>query len=95
MSMLRKKLAGGIENCLSLGDSKFWYILFEFLVPGQAEVKGNEQVDRLVGTAVISDGCTMDHVDVLHALCEVGKVEDSLGDGDSNTMERLRDVQIR
>jgi hypothetical protein len=33
----------------------------------------------------------MDHADVLHALCEAGRVENSLGDKESITMEKLRD----
>jgi hypothetical protein len=33
----------------------------------------------------------MGHADVLHALCEMGSAEDSLGDSESDTMERLRD----
>jgi hypothetical protein len=32
---------------------------------------------------------------VLHALCEAGRVEDSLGDKESSAMERLRDGQVR
>jgi hypothetical protein len=30
-----------------------------------------------------------------HALREAGRVEDSLGDKDSNTMERLKDGQVK
>jgi hypothetical protein len=41
--------------------------------------------------AVISDGHSMDHADVLHALSEAGRVADSLGDRESDTMEILRD----
>jgi hypothetical protein len=37
----------------------------------------------------------MDHADVLHALREAGGVKDSLGDDESNTMERLRDGQVK
>jgi hypothetical protein len=44
---------------------------------------------------VISDGCAMNHADVLHTLCEAGRVEDTLGDGDSNTLERLRNSQVK
>jgi hypothetical protein len=64
-------------------------------VPGHAGVRGKERADRLAGTALISDGCAMDHVDVLQALSEAGRVEDSLGDKELSTMERLRDVQVK
>jgi hypothetical protein len=37
----------------------------------------------------------MDHADVLPALREVGRMENSLRDGDSNTVERLRDSQVK
>jgi hypothetical protein len=37
----------------------------------------------------------MDHADVLHALREVGRMEDSLGDKESSTLERLRDGQVK
>jgi hypothetical protein len=46
-----------------------------------AGVRGSERDDRLAGTAVISaDGRAKDHADVLNALREAGRVEDSLGD---------------
>jgi hypothetical protein len=32
---------------------------------------------------------------VLHALRQMGRVEDSLGDKESSTMERLRDGQVK
>jgi hypothetical protein len=35
------------------------------------------------------------HSSNTHALREVGKVEHSLGDFESNTMERLRDDQVK
>jgi hypothetical protein len=37
----------------------------------------------------------MEHADVFLALCEVGRMEDSLGNGDSNTMERLKKGQVK
>jgi beta-lactam-binding protein with PASTA domain len=37
----------------------------------------------------------MDHADVLHALRETVRVEDAVGDNESDTMERLRDVQVK
>jgi hypothetical protein len=44
---------------------------------------------------VIADGRAMDHVDVLHAFMMQGRVEDSHGDKESNTMERLRDGLVK
>jgi hypothetical protein len=35
----------------------------------------------------------MNYADVLHAHHEAGRVDDSLDDGDSSTMARLRDGQ--
>jgi hypothetical protein len=37
----------------------------------------------------------MDHVDVVLALREAGQVEDLLGDNESDTIERLRDGQVK
>jgi hypothetical protein len=65
------------------------------LVPGHAEVKGNERANRLAGTAVISDGRVIDHADVLHALRKAGRVEYSVGDKELSTMERLKDGQVK
>jgi hypothetical protein len=64
-------------------------------VPGHTGVRGNERAHRLAGTAVISNGRSMDHANVLHAIHEAGRVEDSLGDKESNNMERLRDGQVK
>jgi hypothetical protein len=56
---------------------------------------GKKEINQLAGTAVISDGHAMDPADMLHELGGAGRVEDSLGDGDSNTMEKLRDGQVK
>jgi hypothetical protein len=64
-------------------------------VAGHAGIRENERDDRLAGTVVISDGRAMNHADVLHALREAGRVEDSLGDKESSTVERLRDGQVK
>jgi hypothetical protein len=45
--------------------------------------------------AVVSDGRAMGHADVVHALREAGRVEDSLGDSDSIFMDRIRDGQVK
>jgi hypothetical protein len=37
----------------------------------------------------------MNHADVFHALREAGRVGDSLRDYESDTMERLRDGQVK
>jgi hypothetical protein len=36
----------------------------------------------------------MNHADVLHALREAGRADNSLGDGYSNSMDRLSDAQV-
>jgi hypothetical protein len=87
----RLKLAGGVENDWNLIKRLNLVCICVIFVLGHAGVRGNELADRFHGTAVISDGRAMDHADVLHALREAGKVEASLGDDKSNTMERLRD----
>jgi hypothetical protein len=66
-----------------------WVSICVIFVPGHAGVTGNERADRLAGTAVISDGREMDNADVFHALREAARVEDSLGDKESSTMEIL------
>jgi hypothetical protein len=45
--------------------------------------------------AVIFNGRAMDHADALHALREAGRLEVSLGDKESNTMERLRYGEVK
>jgi hypothetical protein len=49
---------------------------------------------ELTGTTVISDGRALDYADELLALREVRRVEDSLRDNESNTMERLKDAHV-
>jgi hypothetical protein len=44
---------------------------------------------------IISDGRARDHADVLHALSEEGRLDDSTGDSESDPMERLRDGQVK
>jgi hypothetical protein len=46
-------------------------------------------------TKTNSDGHAMDRADVLHALREAGRVDDSFGDKELNTIERLRDGQVK
>jgi hypothetical protein len=79
----------GIAGAVKFGKYQFYFF------SRHAEVRGNERADRLAGTAVISDGRSMDHADVLHALREAGRVDDSLGEKESSTMERLRDGQVK
>jgi hypothetical protein len=94
--MLRKIEAGWRrpEWLVSLRQSNLIMTSFIF-VSGRAGVRGNERAGRLAGMAVISDGRAMDHADVLHALREAGRVENSLGDSESDIMERLRDGQVK
>jgi hypothetical protein len=63
--------------------------IFVIFVPCHAGEKRNERPDSLAGTVVISAGRAMDHDGVLHALCEAGRVDDSLGDGESNTIGKI------
>jgi hypothetical protein len=70
--------------------------IFVIFVAGNAEVRRNEQADSLAGTAVNSDSRATDHANVLHAVNEAERVEDSLGDEESNKrVERLRDGQVK
>jgi hypothetical protein len=69
--------------------------IFVIFVPCHAGVRGNVRVDRLAGTAVVSDGRAIDHSDVLHALLEAVRVKEPIGDFDSETMERLKDGQVK
>jgi hypothetical protein len=64
-------------------------------VPGHAGVRGNKRPNGLARTAVIFDGRAMDHADVLHAVREAGRVKYSLGNKESSTMERLRDIHVK
>jgi hypothetical protein len=69
--------------------------IFVIFVPGHTGVRKNERANRLAGTAVIYYGSAMNHSDVLHALCEAERVDDSLEDSESDTMERLRDGHVK
>jgi hypothetical protein len=74
MSMLRNIEAS--LKCQEWLESLRWsnlVCIFLIFVPAYAGVKVNEQVGRLSKMAVISDGRTMDHADVLHTLREVEK----------------------
>jgi hypothetical protein len=62
---------------------------------GNAVLKGNEQTHRLAQMSVILNGREMDQADVLHDFHEAGKMEDSLEEGDSSTLARLRDGHFK
>jgi hypothetical protein len=68
--------------------------IFVIFVPGHIGVRGNDRGDKLAGIATISDGRVMNHAYVLHALCEPGRVEDSLVDSYLDTTEKQRDGQV-
>jgi hypothetical protein len=91
MSMLRKIEAGWRrrEWLRSLRQSNLVCIFANLCIPG------DERADRIAVTAVISDGRAIDHADVLNALREAGKVEGSLRDSESDTMERIRNGQVK
>jgi hypothetical protein len=74
---------------------QFWLSMAFIFVPGHVWVNGNEQADRLAAMAAISNGCAMDHADVFHARLEAGRVQDSLEDGYSSTVESLRESQVK
>jgi hypothetical protein len=74
--------------------NNFSIIVFLF-VRKYAGIMGNERADRHAGTAVISDGRAIDNGDVLHALREVERIEDSLRDGDSrDTLLNVLDTRL-
>jgi ribonuclease HI len=50
------------------------YIVLIF-IPGHSGVKGNERADKLAVTAVIYDRRAREIADVLHALCDAGRVD--------------------
>jgi hypothetical protein len=55
----------------------------------------SDSEETLSGTAVISYGPALNLADVLHAFREVGEGEDTHGDDESVTMERLRDGLVK
>jgi hypothetical protein len=50
---------------------------------------------QLTGTTVNSDCRKINIANVLHGFRKAGRVEDSLGDSESDTIERLRDGQFK
>jgi hypothetical protein len=96
MSILRKIESGWMcrEWLISLRWLNLVSISLSFLSQAMPGVRGNERADRLAGMGVIFDGRAMDHADMLHALNEAGRV-DSLADSESDTMERLKDGQVK
>jgi hypothetical protein len=108
MSMLRKiELAGSVEKTaedrswlaaqrkVGISEAVNLVSIFLIFVPGRTGVRGNERADKLAGTVVIFDGRVMDHADVLHALREAERLEDSLRDCESDSMKRLSDEHVR
>jgi hypothetical protein len=55
----------------------------------------NERVDILARKAVISGGHAMGHADILHAIREAGRMEDSRWNSDSTTTGKLKDGRVK
>jgi hypothetical protein len=95
MSMLRKVKSwleasrmDSITEAVEFGKYQFYFCLR----PCWSKYEMNELIGLLDGC--YSDGCAMDHADVLHALRETGRVEDSLGDKESRIMEKGGQVRL-
>jgi ribonuclease HI len=95
MSMLRKIENGWFRRqwLESLARSKLTKICFIF-VPGHAGVRGNERADFLAGGAAMESGRSMDRSDILHAIREDSRENDSSKDIESVSMTRLYEHQV-
>jgi glyoxylase-like metal-dependent hydrolase (beta-lactamase superfamily II) len=95
MSMFRKIENGWfLKQWLeSLRRSKLTKICLIF-VPGHAGVKGNERADRLAGKATMESGQSMDRSDILHAIKEASRENDSPKDIESVSLTRLYEHQV-
>ena len=90
MSMLRKIENGWFRRqwSESLARSKLTKIGFIF-VPGHAGVRGNERADFLAGPAIMESGRSMDRSDILRAIKEAGRENDSSKDIESDQRTRV------
>ena len=96
MSMLKKIEKGWVRRqwleslkCLTLSKVSFIF------VPGHAGVIGNERADRLACMATVESGQAMDCSDILNALKEAGRANESRDENGSATMIRLHELQVR
>lgn len=96
MSMLRKIQTGWIREqwLQSVIRSGLQRVTFIF-VPGHAGVSGNERADRLASCAPIASGRAMDRADILNAIREKGRTEDSQNDEDSTSVSRLLELGVK
>ena len=78
----------------SLKRSTLSNICFIF-VPGHVGVKGDEKADQLAATATVGSGRAMDRSDVLNALREVGRANDSVSEDESTSLTRMLEHQVK
>jgi hypothetical protein len=58
-------------------------------------VRGNERADFLAGTAIMESVRSMDRSDILRAIKEAGRENDSSKDIESVSMTRLHEHQVK
>jgi hypothetical protein len=63
-------------------------------VPGHAGVRGN-QAGRLAGIATVKSDQIMDQVDILNALREAGRGNNSSDKGETATLTRLQELHVK
>lgn len=69
MSVIRKVQAGLVHRqLLDLVRRSTIRGVTQNFVPGHADFRGNERVDRLADLATISEGSPMDHTDITNNL---------------------------
>jgi hypothetical protein len=60
-----------------------------------ASVRRNKRADRLSGEATMESGRSMERWDIMHAICEASRENDSSNDIESLSMNRLFEHHVR
>jgi hypothetical protein len=68
--------------------------IWAFFVPGHAGVTGNERADRLAGKEKRKSGRIIDRSEILHAIKEASRENNSLKDIESVSMTRLYEHRV-
>ena len=98
MNMLRKVENGWIRNEWnnSVKNSQIKRITFIY-VPGHAGCRGNERADKLAEKASVTqcDGNGMDRADIVNAVKDIFRTEESKEEGNSYSCTRMKMMEVK